>query len=635
MFFQWQCQTNCGILRWKTQQKVFLTAPQNACGRTAVFRLYFIRIQEIITIMALDGITVSCLVHEWQQSLVGGRITKIAQPEPDELLLTIKNYDTYRLHLSASASLPLACLLADNRQSPLTAPNFCMLLRKHLNSARILAVEQPDLERIIRIRIEHLDEMGDTRIKQLIIELMGKHSNIIFCDDSGTIIDSIKRVSAMVSSVREVLPGREYFIPKTAEKKSLLSDPVPALVDAVRSCTGDIRRAIYTTITGISPVIANELMHRAGLDSVTDVKEADNDAYARLGESLEWLRDTVKEGAFSPRCILGESIPVEFAAVPLTVYSDFSKYEEKTFASMSELLLYYYETKEASTRIRQKSAELRRTVQTAVERVAKKLDLQEKQYADTEKKDKFRIYGELLTTYGYSAVSGSESFTCENYYDNTEITIPLDPTLSVMDNAKRYYDRYSKLKRTGEALASHIAESRDELAHLESVRESLEFAAEEADLADIRKELTDCGYLKFHRGSSDRRASRKMTSRPYHYRTADGFDIYVGRNNYQNEELTHHFAAANDWWFHAKGVPGSHVLVHSGSAEVPDEIFELAGSLAAYYSKNRDSQKVEIDYVQKKHVKKPAGAKPGFVVYYTNYSLVATPAEHAELLVKE
>ena len=585
--------------------------------------------------MALDGITVSCLVHEWQQTLVGGRITKIAQPEPDELLLTIKNYDTYRLHLSASASLPLACLIPDNRPSPLTAPNFCMLLRKHLNSARILSVEQPGLERIIRMKIEHLDEMGDTRVKWLIIELMGKHSNIIFCDDNETVIDSIKRVSAMVSSVREVLPGRSYFIPNTADKHSLTDEPVSALTAAVRACTGDLRRAIYTTITGISPVIANELTHRAGLDTVTDVAECDDDAFTRLGEALTWLRDTTENGTYTPMCVLQGGIPAEFAAVPLTVYTDFPNYESKTFDSMSELLLYYYETKEAATRIRQKSAELRRTVQTAIERVAKKLDLQEKQFADTEKKDRFRICGELLTTYGYSAVSGSESFTCTNYYDNSEITIALDPALSIMDNAKRYYERYSKLKRTGEALASHITESREELAHLESVRESLEFAADEADLADICRELTDCGYLKFHRSGSDRRASRKMTSRPYHYRTAEGFDIYVGRNNYQNEELTHHFAAANDWWFHAKGIPGSHVLVRSGGADVPDDVFELAGSLAAYYSKNRDAQKVEIDYIQKKHVKKPAGAKPGFVVYYTNFSLVATPAEHAELLVKD
>ena len=584
--------------------------------------------------MALDGITVSCLVHEWQQSLVGGRITKIAQPEPDELLLTIKNYDTYRLHLSASASLPLACLIPDNRQSPLTAPNFCMLLRKHLNSARILSVEQPELERIIRLRIEHLDEMGDTHVKHLIVELMGKHSNIIFCDDENTVIDSIKRVSAMVSSVREVLPGRAYFIPKTADKLSLLTDPVEAITAAIRTTAGDIRRAVYTTATGISPVLANELLHRAGLDGITDTAELTDEAAVRLARSLAWLRDAVENGSFAPTCILRDGVPVEFAAVPLTVYSDYPEYESRSFDSMSELLLFYYEAKEASTRIRAKSAELRRSVQTAVERVAKKLDLQEKQYADTEKKDRFRIYGELLTTYGYSAVPGAESFSCTNYYDNTEITIPLDPTLSAMDNAKRYYERYSKLKRTGEALASHIEQSREELAHLESVRESLEYAKDEADLADIRRELTDCGYLKFHRASQDKR-SRRLTSRPYHYRTPDGFDIYIGKNNYQNEELTHHFASGGDWWFHAKGVPGSHVLIHTNAAEVPDEVFELAGSLAAYYSKNRASQKVEVDYVQKKHVKKPAGAKPGFVVYYTNYSLVATPGEHAELLVKD
>ena len=585
--------------------------------------------------MALDGITVACLVHEWREKLVGGRITKIAQPEPDALLLTIKNYDTYRLHLSASASLPLACLIPDNRPSPLTAPAFCMLLRKHLSSARILSIDQPDLERVIRIRIEHLDEMGDTRVKNLIIELMGKHSNIIFCDDSDTIIDSIKRVSQMVSSVREVLPGRSYFIPKTAEKLSLLSDPAEAITAGIRACAGDLRRAIYTTVTGVSPVIANELLHRASLDTKNDTAECSDADFASLGAEFTKLRDLIADGDFSPMCVLEDSVPAEFAALPLTVYTDYNRCEAKDFASMSELLLYYYETKEAATRIRQKSSELRRTVQTAVERVAKKLDLQEKQFADTEKKDRFRIYGELLTTYGYSAVSGSKSFTCTNYYDDQEITIPLDETLSVMDNAKRYYERYSKLKRTGEALSAHIAESREELAHLESVRDSLEYAKDEADLADIRRELTDYGYLKFHRDGSSKKAPKKPASRPNHYRTAEGYDIYVGKNNYQNEELTHHLAAGNDWWFHAKGVPGSHVVLRCGDAEVPDAVFELAGSLAAFYSKRREQAKVEVDYLRKKNVKKPAGGKPGFVVYYTNYSLVAEPAEHAELLVTE
>ncbi|MBQ6661106.1 MAG: NFACT family protein [Lachnospiraceae bacterium] len=590
--------------------------------------------------MALDGITVACLVREWQTKLVGGRIQKIAQPEPDALLLTVKNYDTYRLHLSASASLPLACLIPDNRPSPLTAPNFCMLLRKHLNSARILSVEQPDLERIIRIRIEHLDEMGDVRVKSLIIELMGKHSNIIFCDENDTVIDSIKRVSSLISSVREVLPGRPYFIPQTTEKHSLLAESADALTDAVLSCTGDLRRAIYTSITGVSPVIANELAHRAGFDTLSDVAEViagGDPARASLSAVLERLKTDVAGGAFAPTCIQNDGVPAEFAALPLTVFSDYPGNESLPFASMSDLLLYYYQTKEASTRIRQKSAELRRTVQTAIERVAKKLDLQEKQFADTEKKDKFRIYGELLTTYGYSAVSGSKSFTCTNYYDGSETTIPLDETLSVMDNAKRYYERYSKLKRTGEALAGHIEESRAELSHLESVRESLEFAADEADLADIRRELTDCGYLRYHRDRGDlKKAAKKPASRPLHFRTPEGYDIYVGRNNYQNEDLTHKFAAGGDWWFHAKGVPGSHVVLRTaGSGEIPDAVFELAGSLAAYYSANRSQNKVEVDYLLRKNVKKPAGAKPGFVVYYTNYSLVASPSDHSELLVND
>jgi len=585
--------------------------------------------------MALDGITVACLVHEWQKTLVGGRITKIAQPEPDALLLTIKNYDTYRLHLSASASLPLACLIPDNRPSPLTAPAFCMLLRKHLTNARILGIDQPDLERVIRFTLEHLDEMGDTRVKYLYIELMGKHSNIIFCDDTLTVIDSIKRVSQMVSSVREVLPGRNYFIPKTTDKLSLTEDTPEALTAAIRSFGGDLRRAIYMTVTGLSPLMANELLHRAGMDSIENTAECDDNALSRLGEALSALRDDIVNGRFAPTGAFKDGIPTEYAAVPLSVYADYPQYEVRSFDSMSELLVSYCEAKELSTRIRQKSAELRRTVQTAIERVSKKLDLQEKQYADTQKKDRFRIYGELLTTYGYSAVSGASSFTCTNYYDNSEITIPLDETLSPMDNAKRYFDRYSKLKRTGEALQEHIAESRGELAHLESVRDSLEYAGDEADLADIRRELTDFGYLRFRRERGDKRGTKKLSSRPYHYRTADGFDIYVGKNNYQNEELTHRLAAGNDWWFHAKGVPGSHVLLRCGGAEVPDSVFELAGSLAAYYSKRRDSHKVEVDYLLKKYVKKPAGGKPGLVVYYTNYSLVAEPAEHAELLVRE
>ncbi len=585
--------------------------------------------------MAFDGITVSCLVHEWKQLLVGGRITKISQPEPDELLLTIKNYDTYRLQLSASASLPMACITDTNKTAPLTAPNFCMLLRKHLNSARILEISQPDLERVIRIKIEHLDEMGDRCIKWLMVELMGKHSNLIFCDEELRIVDSIKRISAFVSSVREVLPGRTYFIPKTTEKRSVLTTPPEELPEILSSYPMEVGKSLYQAFSGISPVLANELCHRAGCDGGIPAADQSPEAMTGLVRAFAGLQKILMNKDYSPCIITKGDEPVEFAAFPLTCYTDYREYDSTEYPDMSTVLLRYYREKDARTRIRQKSSELRRTVQTAIERTAKKLDLQQKQFDDTKKKDRYRIYGELLTTYGYSALPGDKELTCTNYYDGTEITIPLDETLSAMENAKRYFDRYSKLKRTGESLEVHLTASSEELAHLESIRESLEYAETEADLQDIRRELTDFGYLKFHKDSSASKKNRKETSLPYHYRTADGFDIYVGKNNYQNDELTFHLANGGDWWFHAKGIPGSHVILRTGGAEVSDRAFELAGSLAAYYSKNRTAGKVEVDYLERKHVKKPSGAKPGFVVYYTNYSLMATPEISSELTLIE
>ncbi len=581
--------------------------------------------------MAFDGFTVSCLVHEWKSLLTGGRITKISQPEADELLLTIKNYDTYRVQLCASATLPLACITDSNKPAPLTAPNFCMLLRKHLNSARILEISQPDLERIIRIKIEHLDELGDRCIKWLIIELMGKHSNIIFCDEQFRIIDSIKRVSSFVSSVREVLPGRMYFIPQTTEKRSFLTTPAEELASVLCSHPRPLSQAIYHAFTGISPILANELCHRATCDGDVPASEQSKDALQRLTACICRLREKIIAGDFTPCLISQNEEPREYAAIPLTCYTDYAGYQSEAYETMSELLLRYYSKKEAVTRIRQKSAELRRVVQTAVERTAKKLDLQQKQFDDTEKRERYRIYGELLTTYGYSAEPGAKELTCTNYYDNSEITIPLDDTLSAMENAKKYFDRYSKLKRTGESLQAHLASSREELAHLESIRESLSFAESEADLNDIRRELIDFGYIKF-RKEHDGKKRRQDNSFPYHFRTPDGFDLYVGKNNYQNDELTFRIANGGDWWFHAKGIPGSHVILRTEGREVPDEWFEVAGALAAYYSKNRDAGKVEVDYSERKNIKKPSGAKPGFVVYYTNYSLVATPGIDKRLL---
>jgi len=569
--------------------------------------------------MAFDGVTIANLVKEMNDTIIGCRIYKIAQPENDELILTIKgSCGQKRLFLSASASLPLVYFTDTNKPSPLTAPGFCMLLRKHLQNGRIVKVYQPGLERIIHMDIEHLDEMGDLCQKTLIVEIMGKHSNIIFCHADGTIIDSIKHVSGLVSSVREVLPGKQYFIPQTQDKLNPLDLDSDSWKSAVLTKPTAVFKAIYGSYTGISPILAQEICYRVGIDGEASTAALSSEDAARLYQSFEALITDIKSGNFAPHIAYTGKQPVEFAAIPLTMYA---KEPDRIvpYESISTLLEHYYAEKNTITRIRQKSADLRKIVQTALERNVKKYDLQLRQIKDTEKRDTYRIYGELLNTYGYGIAPQSKSMEALNYYTNEMITIPLDPDLTPQENAKKYFDKYSKLKRTYEALTELTAQVKEEIEHLESISTALDIALQEEDLVQIKEELTESGYIRRKGGSK----KEKVTSKPFHYISSDGFHMYVGKNNYQNDELTFKFATGNDWWFHAKNMPGSHVIVKcEGADELPDRTFEEAGRLAAYYSKGREQDKVEIDYIQKKHVKKPAGAKPGFVVYYTNYSLM-------------
>lgn len=569
--------------------------------------------------MAFDGVTIANVVKEMKETLVGGRIYKIAQPEEDELLITVKTREGQsRLFISAGASLPLIYLTKQNKPSPMTAPGFCMLLRKHLQNGRIVNIFQPGLERIVHIEVEHLDEMGDLRHKTLIVEIMGKHSNIIFCGEDDTIIDSIKHISGLVSSVREVLPGKPYFIAQTQDK----ADPLTADFDSFRTSLtakpSTIYKAVYSCYTGISPILSQELCHEAGIDGDLPASAMEDQELQALYGAFSRLITNIREGYFTPNIIYVKEQPLEYAAVPLTIYSDMGN--TSIYENMSSLLEAFYTEKNAITRIRQKSADLRRIVQTALDRNLKKYDLQLKQMKDTAKRDTYRIYGELLNTYGYNVEPGARLLEAENYYDDNKlITIPLDPTMTPQENAKKYFEKYNRLKRTYEALTELTEEVKTEIDHLESISASLDIALLEEDLVQIKEELTESGYIK-RKGS---RGKVRVTSRPFHYISSDGFHIYVGKNNYQNDELTFKFATGNDWWFHAKKMPGSHVIVRTeGAEEVPDRTFEEAGRLAAYYSKGRGQDKVEIDYIQKKHVKKPAGANPGFVVYYTNYSLM-------------
>ena len=380
--------------------------------------------------MAFDGVTIACVISELKKELIGGRLYKIAQPENDELLLTIKQpTGQKRLLLSASASLPLIYLTESNKPSPMTAPNFCMLLRKHLQNGRIVNISQPGLERIVHIDIEHLDEMGDLRHKTLVMELMGKHSNLIFCNDDNTIIDSIKRVSAAVSSVREVLPGKPYFIAHTQDKLDALTCDETTFRETLAAKPQSVFKAIYGSFTGISPVLAQELCHEAGIDGERPTAALTAENHHALYEVFSKMVTSIKEETFSPCIAYTGTRPVEYAAVPLTMYSTGADHLE-SYTSMSALLEHFYAEKNTLTRIRQKSSDLRRIVQTALERDIKKYDLQLAQMKDTEKREKYRIYGELLNTYGYSAKPGDKSLTAVNYYTNEPVTIPLDPTLS-------------------------------------------------------------------------------------------------------------------------------------------------------------------------------------------------------------
>lgn len=573
--------------------------------------------------MAFDGIVISNLSYELNTNLVGGRISKISMPEENELIFTVKNNaKTYRLLISASASLPLVYLTDVNKPAPKVAPAFLMLLRKYIGTAKITDIFQMGLERILCFKLEHLNELGDLSHKCMYVEIMGKHSNIIFTDENNKIIDSIKRISANMSSLREVLPGREYFLPDELKKKDLLNTELEEFTEILKSKEYALSKSIYMNFAGISPLIAEEIVLRASLPSQAPSTSLSELEYTHLFHTIKNLLDDINAHNFSPNIVYRKEEALEFSSVELFSYNG-EEYNKYSYDSVSKMLYDFYSSREAFVLNRQKSSDLRRIVNTALERASKKYDLQEKQLQDADKKDIYRVYGDLLNTYGYSLKGGESSFTTENFYDdNKEITIPLDKNKSAKENAKKYYDKYAKLSRTTKALSEEIVNTKNDIEHLLSIQTALDVSSDDESLSQIRQELVDFGYIKKHSSGKQ----KKSTSHPYHYISTDGYDIYVGKNNYQNEELTFKVATGNDWWFHAKGIPGSHVILKSNNEEdLPDRAYEEAAALAAFYSKAKDSEKVEVDYIQKKNIKKVAGAAPGFVIYHSNWSMVATP----------
>ena len=602
--------------------------------------------------MAFDGLFLSALVSEFKTTISGGKISKIVQSEKDEIQLTIKKEkQQFFLHLSANPSIPLVYLSDKGKTAPLTAPNFCMALRKHIGNGLIQDITQASrnlpeqgLERVLLLHISHRDELGDIGIKYLSIEIMGKYSNIILLKEDFTILDAIKRISSAQSSVREVLPGRKYFIPDQFKKENLLCFPLESLQaflenkknpNAERdSGMENLSELLFQSFSGLSPLSAREITLDAGLPQEQKLGCMSSLDYEKLSTAILRLRKRIREGDFTPQILYENGKSFDFSAIPVRQYSGNPAFHVEIFHSPSELLTFYYGGKEKENRVRQKSADLKKQCSTLLERVSKKLSLQEKQLKDTEKKERFRIFGELLTTYGYSLKGGEKELICENYYNGQEEHIPLEESLSPIENAKKYFDKYDKAKRTERNLSTQVKESKNTLEHLQSIVNSLATAENAEDLDDIRREMGEYGYMK-PISQKKKKERKEDKSSPRIFRSSDGYLLYVGKNNYQNEIVSFQIAEGKDFWFHVKGSAGSHVIAKTEGKsleELPDRLFEEAAELAAYFSSEKESAKVEVDYTERKNLKKVVGGAPGFVIYHQNYSILVTPKKIPEEL---
>ncbi len=572
--------------------------------------------------MAFDTICVKKTVLELTSLLSGGRVDKIHQPEKDEIMLVVRTFSgAYKLVLSASANNARVHFSDTSKENPKTPPMFCMLLRKHLSGGKITKISQPDFERIIEIDIESYNELGDLTTKHLICEIMGKNSNIILCTDDYRIIDSIKHVDFTLSSVRQILPGGTYSSPPAQDKAAILSDDIKNVSldfsqDGVRP-----DKVIMSAVSGISPVTAREIVYTA-TGSLGLVCGELSDADKR--SILNTLLDFAENIQFKPCIIFDEQDkPIDFSATEIRQYG--GNYRVEYFSNMSEVVCSFYSQRDLKERMRQKSADLIKLLSNHLERCSKKLVIQKKTLQDAENKERYKIYGDLVTANLYQLSDGQSSAKVSNYYEDgcPEIEIDLSPAISPAKNAQRYYKLYSKLKNAEVEVKKQLAATLEDIEYLESTLSAVENSTSEADLNAIRAELGELGYIKRQKkGKKD----TKVQAKPMHFVSSDGFDIYVGKNNTQNDYLTLKFANSQDIWFHTKKIHGSHTIIKLGvDKDVPKTTMLEAAQLAAYYSKARESSQVPVDYTQVKNVKKPNGAKPGMVIYDNYNTVYVTP----------
>lgn len=573
--------------------------------------------------MAFDTLCVKKIVDELNSTVIGGRIDKVYQPEKDELMLGIRTFEgSFKLVLSASANNARVHFTDFSKENPKTPPMFCMLLRKHLASGKIVRVSQPDYERIIEIDIESYNDLGDLTQKHLICEIMGRNSNIILCDENYRIIDSAKHIDFTVSSVRQILPGLTYQTPPTQEKIPVLDgEKMKSLKLDFSGIASTPDKAIMQTVSGISPCVAREIVYSAiGTNSLVSGELSEISKKQIEANTVKYFENI----NFSP-CIIFDPTgkPLDFSAVGINYFG--KNYPVKYYDTMSEVVANFYYERDKKERMHQKSADLLKLISSNLERLTKKLVIQEKTLKDAENKERYKIFGDLLTANIYRIENGGASVTVENYYepDCPQVTIELSPQLTPAKNAQRYYKLFTKLKNAEVEMEKQRKATISDIDYLESTLCALENAQTEADLTLIRTELSEEGYIK--RMKSGKKEPKKE-SKPMHFISSDGFDIYVGKNNTQNDYLTLRFANSQDIWFHTKQIHGSHTVIKLGiDKDVPKSTMLEAAQLAAYYSKARESAQVPVDYTQIKNVKKPAGAKPGMVIYDSYNTVYVKP----------
>lgn len=567
--------------------------------------------------MPLDGFTLGLVARELHSALAGGRIDRIIQPERDELILTVRNLGANRaLLLSASAGCARAHLTEVKKQSPLEPFSLCMLMRKHLLGGRITQIRAVDCDRILEIEIEHLDELGERACKRLVCEFMGKYSNLIFVGGDGRIIDSARRVNEALSSVREVLPGLRYERPPQHGKLPYGSVDAEALYAEMQGRGGSVAKLISACVSGMSAQTARELAFRACGNEDAHAEECDLRAVAvSVAENLHALPRQL-----APAVLYGEDgRPADAVAFP---YLSRASLRSEAYPSISEAMDAFYRSRDQAERILQKSAAIHRTLKNNIERCERKLALQQDALLGAARMEEYRISGELLMANLQLAVKGRSSVSLPNYYDPEmkEIEIPLDVKLSPAQNAQKYFKLYQKARSAQSLAAEQIERTEEELNYLEGQMDNLSKCSGESELAELREELEKLSYVK--RVSSRRQMKQLPPSRPMKFTAPSGRIILVGKNNLQNDKLT--FSAdPNEIWLHAKDMPGSHTII---VGEEPDEETILfAARIAAAYSKGAGSSNVPVDYTKRRFVKKPSGAKPGFVIYTNQKTLYVNP----------